>query len=137
MNSELSSLTLTGTKYRPPWDLLFQGFRKGTVTVAGDTMHVMGPFLGQGGSAALEDAVVLARCLGRQYCLEMKREWMETALDQYVKERSLRLLHLSTKTFTIGSLMESSVLVKILCVVVLIIFFGDRLGYTRYDCGPL
>lgn len=85
-NSELSSLTLTGTKYSPPWDLLFQGFRKCTVTVDGDAMHVMGPFLGQGGSAALEDAVVLARCLGRQYCLEMKREWIEAAYIGSIRE---------------------------------------------------
>lgn len=49
-------------------------------------MHVMGPFLGQGGSAALEDAVVLARCLGRQYCLEMKREWIEAAYIGSIRE---------------------------------------------------
>lgn len=98
----------------------------------------MGPFLGQGGSAALEDAVVPARCLGRQYCLEMKREWIEAALDQYIREgEKAKVAAFVYKTFTIGSLMESSVLVKILCVVVLIIFFRDRLGHTRYDCGPL
>ncbi|KAH7849059.1 hypothetical protein Vadar_012359 [Vaccinium darrowii] len=42
-------------------------FRKGTVTIAGDAMHVMGPFLGQGGSAALEDTIVLARCLSHKF----------------------------------------------------------------------
>ncbi|GJS00078.1 monooxygenase 1 [Tanacetum coccineum] len=36
-------------------------FCKERVVVAGDAMHVMGLFLGQGGSAGLEDAVVLAR----------------------------------------------------------------------------
>ncbi|KAJ0087336.1 hypothetical protein Patl1_06874 [Pistacia atlantica] len=39
---------------------------RGTVTVAGDSMHVMAPFLGQGGSFGIEDAVVLARCMARK-----------------------------------------------------------------------
>jgi len=51
--------------YRPPWEVIFGSFQKGTVTVAGDAMHAMGPFIGQGGSAGLEDAVVLARSLAR------------------------------------------------------------------------
>ncbi|KAK1436653.1 hypothetical protein QVD17_02435 [Tagetes erecta] len=56
------SLSLKNLKYRAPWDLLKGAFSRGTVIhVAGDAMHVMGPFLGQGGSAPLEDAVVLAR----------------------------------------------------------------------------
>ena len=143
-NSELTSLTLTGTRYRAPWDLLLESFRKSTVTVAGDAMHVMGPFLGQGGSAALEDAVVLARCLAKEMCVrtttepKRNRNRIEAAMDQYVRERRLRLVHLSTKVYTIGSLLESSSLVmKIICIVLMIIFFRDRLGHTRYDCGKL
>ncbi|KAL7174805.1 hypothetical protein ACSBR1_043865 [Camellia fascicularis] len=62
-DSDVESLSLTHVRYRAPWDLLLGKFRKGTVTVAGDAMHVMCPFLGQGGSAGLEDAIVLARCL--------------------------------------------------------------------------
>ncbi|KAL2520325.1 monooxygenase 1 [Forsythia ovata] len=64
--AEMDSLSLTRLRHRAPWDLLLTSFRKGTVTVAGDAMHVMGPFLGQGGSAALEDAVILARCLAQK-----------------------------------------------------------------------
>ncbi|CAA3031118.1 monooxygenase 1-like [Olea europaea subsp. europaea] len=64
--AELDSVSLTRLRHRAPWDLLLTTFKKGTVTVAGDAMHVMGPFLGQGGSAALEDAVVLARCLAQK-----------------------------------------------------------------------
>ena len=107
-------------------------------------MHVMGPFLGQGGSAALEDAVVLARCLAKEMCVrtatdpKRNRNRIEAAMDQYVRERRLRLVHLSTKVYTIGSLLESSSLVmKIICIVLMIIFFRDRLGHTRYDCGKL
>lgn len=36
------------------------------MTVAGHAMHVMGPFQGQGSSAALEDGIVLARCLAEK-----------------------------------------------------------------------
>ncbi|KAI6673385.1 hypothetical protein NL676_001291 [Syzygium grande] len=141
-NSEPDSLSLTCTRYRAPWDVLLGSFRKGTVTVAGDAMHVMGPFLGQGGSAALEDAIVLARCLAPRMASldhgESSRERISGALDSYISERRTRLVWLSAKTYTIGSLLEStSLVVKLICILVIILFFRDRLGHTRYDCGQL
>ncbi|KAI3428853.1 FAD_binding_3 domain-containing protein [Psidium guajava] len=141
-NSEPDSLSPTGTRYRAPWDVLFGSFRKGTVTVAGDAMHAMGPFLGQGGSAALEDAIVLARCLAPHMTSldrgEASRERIGGALDRYISERRTRLVRLSAKTYTIGSLLESTSLVaKLICILVIVLFFRDRLGHTRYDCGRL
>ncbi|KAF8007607.1 hypothetical protein BT93_K1572 [Corymbia citriodora subsp. variegata] len=141
-NSKPDSLSLTGTRYRAPWDVLFGSFRKGTVTVAGDAMHAMGPFLGQGGSAALEDTIVLARCLAPHMTSldhgELSKERIGGALDSYISERRMRLVRLSTKTYTIGSLLEStSLVVKLICILVIISFFRDRLGHTRYDCGRL
>ncbi|CAL5425115.1 unnamed protein product [Camellia sinensis] len=65
-NCDVDSLTFNGTQYRAPWELLNVRLKKGIVMVAGDAMHVMGPFLGQGGSTALEDAIILARCLATQ-----------------------------------------------------------------------
>ncbi|KAF5734611.1 hypothetical protein HS088_TW15G00103 [Tripterygium wilfordii] len=66
--------------------ILLSSIRKGrTVTVAGDAMHVMGPFIGQGGSAAIEDAIVLARCLaGRSHSMQKVGE----AMDEYVREEN-------------------------------------------------
>ena len=65
-NSDPESANIeTKVWYRPPWQVMFGNFQNGTVTIAGDAMHVMGPFIGQGGSAGLEDAVVLARSLSR------------------------------------------------------------------------
>ncbi|XP_042476302.1 monooxygenase 1-like [Macadamia integrifolia] len=58
-NCDLDSVSLFSLRRR-------ENFRKGTVTVAGDAMHVMGPFVGQGGTAALEDAVVLGRCFAQE-----------------------------------------------------------------------
>ncbi|KAI8527023.1 hypothetical protein RHMOL_Rhmol12G0044500 [Rhododendron molle] len=150
-DSELESLSLTRLRYRAPWDLLLGKFRKGTVTVAGDAMHVMGPFLGQGGSAALEDAIVLARCLSHKFVnpvdrvpnserettrMMMIREVGE-AIDQYVKERRMRVVRLSMHTYLIGSLLKpSSLLVKFACIVFVVVFFRNP-NHTRYDCGLL
>lgn len=143
---DVDSLTLNGTRYRAPWELLNPTFRKGTVTVAGDAMHVMGPFLGQGGSIALEDAVVLARCLARVHRghdnngenTSNDSTSIELAIDEYVRQRRTRLVQVSTKTYTLGSLLEtSSVFVKLVCIIVMIVFYRDRLGHTRYDCGHL
>ncbi|KAH7833851.1 hypothetical protein Vadar_010434 [Vaccinium darrowii] len=137
---DVDSLTLNGTRYRAPWELLNPTFRKGTVTVAGDAMHVMGPFLGQGGSIALEDAVVLARCLaqGQRTSGINSTTSIESAIDEYVRQRRTRLVQISTKTYTLGSLLEtSSMFVKLVCIVVMIVFYRDRLGHTRYDCGRL
>ncbi|KAK3008414.1 hypothetical protein RJ639_014495 [Escallonia herrerae] len=64
--SNPDSLSFAQLRYHAPWDLLFGRFRKGTVTVAGDAMHVMGPFIGQGGAAGIEDAIVLARSLAQK-----------------------------------------------------------------------
>ncbi|KAE9454956.1 hypothetical protein C3L33_13145, partial [Rhododendron williamsianum] len=143
---DVDSLTLNGTRYRTPWELLNPTFRKGTVTVAGDAMHVMGPFLGQGGSIALEDAVVLARCLARVHRGHDNNgentgndsTSIELAIDEYVRQRRTRLVQVSTKTYTLGSLLEtSSVFVKLVCIIVMIVFYRDRLGHSRYDCGHL
>jgi 2-polyprenyl-6-methoxyphenol hydroxylase-like FAD-dependent oxidoreductase len=60
-NSDPESLNVVNSiRYRPPWQVAFGTFHKGVVTVTGDAMHTMGPSIGQGGSLALEDAVVLA-----------------------------------------------------------------------------
>ncbi|XP_022770027.1 monooxygenase 1-like [Durio zibethinus] len=147
-NSDEDSLHLTELRYRAPWDLLRTNFRKGTVTVAGDAMHATGPFLAQGGSASLEDAVVLARCLSQNMHIDIdprgrKRRKMlmlkaAAALDQYARERKMRVFWLSLETFVIGTMLDSSsTLLKSLCIIALIILFRDKIAHTRYDCGHL
>jgi 2-polyprenyl-6-methoxyphenol hydroxylase-like FAD-dependent oxidoreductase len=51
-------------RFRPPLSPIAASISKGGVCVAGDALHPMTPDLGQGACAALEDSVVLARCLG-------------------------------------------------------------------------
>ena len=144
--SELESLSFTHLRYRAPWDLLLGNFRKGTITVAGDSMHVMGPFLGQGGSAGLEDAIVLARCLSQKLGgvdlitseSEIMMRKVGEAMDQYVEERRMRVVWLSTQTYLTGLLLQpSSLLVKFACIVFMVVLFSNPTSHTRYDCGHL
>ncbi|XP_059650475.1 monooxygenase 1-like [Cornus florida] len=147
-SSDPSTLSLTRMRYRSPWNLLLAKFRKGTVTLAGDAMHVMGPFLGQGGSAGLEDAIALARCLAEKMSptnpsareRKMMVHEIGEAMDQYVKERRMRVVQLSTQTYLCGLLWETpttSLLVKFACFVFLAIFFRNPTYHTKYDCGRL
>jgi salicylate hydroxylase len=57
---------------------------KGPVTLLGDAAHPMLPFLAQGGAMAIEDAAVLAQCLGRD-------EDTEAALRAYEHARHRRV----------------------------------------------
>ncbi|KFK23454.1 hypothetical protein AALP_AAs48803U000100, partial [Arabis alpina] len=143
---DIESLTMTHLRYRSPLEIMFGKFRRGTVTVAGDAMHVMGPFLGQGGSAALEDAVVLARCLARKIDPDHKdmlkdcsMKNIEEGIDEYVEERRMRLVGLSTQTYLTGRLLQtSSGVARLMFIVLLVILFGRaQIRHTKYDCGRL
>ncbi|XP_025015446.2 monooxygenase 1 [Ricinus communis] len=140
-NSHLDSLYLTGLTYRAPWDLLTSNFRKGTVALAGDAMHAMGPFLAQGGSVSLEDAVVIARCLAQKLNTRTMKDTrikvlIEEGLDDYMKQRRMRVFWMCLHTYLIGSAFHSSASVKqLLSIVLLIILFRDSNKHTRYDCS--
>ncbi|KAM4089104.1 hypothetical protein ACB094_07G123800 [Castanea mollissima] len=145
-HSDRDSLSLARLRYHAPWDILLESFRKGTVTVAGDAMHVMGPFLAQGGSAALEDAIILARCLAqKRHEIDIKTNGSQViahkvgeALDQYVKERRMRLVRLSTQTYLTGLLTKNPpLLVRFVCNLLMTVLFSDPTAHSRYDCGRL
>ncbi|XP_050236584.1 monooxygenase 1-like isoform X2 [Mercurialis annua] len=146
-NCDVASLSLTQLRYRTPWEILLGKFRTGTVTVAGDAMHIMGPFIGQGGSAALEDAIVIARCLSWKMLeadqLEDSSKQIMSgkigeAFEMYVKERRMRLVWLSAHTYLFGSLLETtSGLVKVMIGVTILVLFHNPTYHTRYDCGRL
>lgn len=143
-DSDPSYLSITRLRYRTPWEVLVGRFRNGTVTVAGDAMHVMGPFLGQGGSAALEDAIVLARCLAEKIGdlegngREIVQRKVGEAIEAYVEERRMRLVRLSAQTYLTGWLLGTSLMpVKLLILALIVLLFGDPIRHTRYDCGRL
>lgn len=142
-NGDPESIIYTRVKYRPPWDLLLPSFREGTITVAGDAMHVMGPFVGQGGASAMEDAVVLARCLaqgmsGRNASSRQLQTDVGMAFDKYVKERRRRVLRLSIQTY-LRQLLQTPVplVVKLLVLAISAVLFGTSQSHTQYDCGQL
>ncbi|KAG2706046.1 hypothetical protein I3760_05G085900 [Carya illinoinensis] len=155
-NTELDGITLSALRYRHPWELLWGNISKGNVCVAGDALHPMTPDLGQGGCAALEDGVVLARCLGqallkkpsgdqrkdktereRDHHDEYKR--IESGLKKYAKERKWRSINLITTAYIIGyiqdgggkalSFFRDKMLARFLA--------GVLLKRAEFDCGKL
>ncbi|KAI4324011.1 hypothetical protein L6164_023579 [Bauhinia variegata] len=107
-NSDPDSVHSANLRYRPPHDVLLKPFRRGTVTVAGDAMHAMYPFLGQGGSAGLEDAIVLTRFLVETFHQtdggQKDVKGIEMALEEYVKQRRMRPVWLTLQIYLTGLL---------------------------------
>ncbi|CAL4887279.1 unnamed protein product [Urochloa decumbens] len=137
-----SLIILTKIWYRPPWQVMFSSFQRGTVTVAGDAMHVMGTYIGQGGSAGLEDALVLARSLSRATAgsdgSELCEKKIGTAIKEYVKERRLRVVRLSLESFAMGTLLATkSLLAKLASFAIVSLLGTGTLRHTNYDCGRL
>ncbi|XP_039133741.1 monooxygenase 2-like [Dioscorea cayenensis subsp. rotundata] len=136
-HSELSTVTWAPLMFRVPWDVLFGRTHCGAVTVAGDAFHPMTPDLGQGGCAALEDAVVLARCLANS------RHSMASGMEMYVKERRWRVAGLITGAFLSGWVQQgwsgwSGWMVKLFRDHLFYRFVWPRIvNVVHYDCGVL
>ncbi|EAZ00124.1 hypothetical protein OsI_22128 [Oryza sativa Indica Group] len=142
-----SSWTLTKVWYRPPWQVALAGFRRGAVTVAGDAMHAMGPFIGQGGSAGLEDAVVLARSLSSAAAgdgrapprQQLRDDAVGAAIDEYVPERRRRATTLCLHRFSIVTLLLTRWLLamNLACLPLLALLGGDSRRDPDYDSARL
>ena len=79
--------------------VLLKNWTKGRVALLGDSAHACTPNLGQGGGMAIEDALVLAKCLSSEASLEM-------ALKLYNKRRNSRTKHIQQRSrFDGGSLL--------------------------------
>jgi 2-polyprenyl-6-methoxyphenol hydroxylase-like FAD-dependent oxidoreductase len=83
---------------RPP----LATWTRGRVTLLGDAAHPMLPFLGQGASQSLEDALVLARCLAAD------RDDPLRALEAYAGRRRERTAALQTASRDQGRLVQQS-----------------------------
>jgi 2-polyprenyl-6-methoxyphenol hydroxylase-like FAD-dependent oxidoreductase len=70
---------------------------KETVTLLGDAAHPCTPNLGQGGCMALEDALVLAKCVERELSLKL-------ALRRYESLRFRRTKHIQQRSLLIGQI---------------------------------
>jgi 2-polyprenyl-6-methoxyphenol hydroxylase-like FAD-dependent oxidoreductase len=77
-------------------DVLATRWYRGRVCLAGDAAHAVGPHSGQGGSLALEDAIVLAKCL-------RDAPEVEAAFAAYQRIRKERAEHVAHQTRRIGN----------------------------------
>ncbi|AED90857.1 monooxygenase [Arabidopsis thaliana] len=115
--TDLDSLVMNPLMYRPPWELLWANIAKDNVCVAGDALHPMTPDIGQGGCSAMEDGVILARCLGEAMkAKNMKGETedenesyrrIEDGLKKYAGSRKWRSIDLITTSYTVGFIQQS------------------------------
>ncbi|VVB09601.1 unnamed protein product [Arabis nemorensis] len=115
--TDLDSILMSQLKYRPPWELLWANITKDNVCVAGDALHPMTPDIGQGGCSAMEDGVILARCLGEALKpTNLKGETededasykrIEEGLKKYARERKWRSIDLITTAYTVGFIQQS------------------------------
>lgn len=151
-NYELDGFISLPLRYRHPWELLWGNISKGNVCVAGDALHPLTPDLGQGGCCALEDSVVLARCLaevlltkpigktkekGEEEKDEYKR--IEMGLKKYAKEREWRSIKLISVSYVVGFIQENRwKMMTFLRDNALVGFIaGLYLKMADFDCGKL
>ncbi len=92
-NTPNSAIMRTDIHDRPP----IQQWAQGRVVLLGDAAHPMTPNMGQGGCQAVEDAVVLARCLAVEAELP-------AALARYQSLRVKRANDFVTRSYRIGQI---------------------------------
>ncbi|PAN51913.2 hypothetical protein PAHAL_9G600600 [Panicum hallii] len=142
--SEMSDVLAAPLRFRPPLSLVTASISKGNVCVAGDALHPMTPDLGQGGCSALEDGVVLARCLGealvgKDAMGSAESDRVEAGLREYARIRRWRSVELIATAYTVGFIQQSdNAIVSFLRDKFLSgVLAGRLLKMAEYDCGTL
>nr|CAB3497043.1 unnamed protein product [Digitaria exilis] len=139
--SEMSDVVSSPLRFRSPLSLVRGSISRGGVCVAGDALHPMTPELGQGGSSALEDGVVLARCLGEAFADGNGDDEgrLRAALGRYAEERRWRSIKLITAAYVVGFIQQSNnVVVKFLRDTFLSPLLAKTLvAMADFDCGTL
>lgn len=114
--TETECIICSRLKLRLPWNILSGKFGKNNVCVVGDALHPMTPDIGQGGCSALEDSIVLARCIGDAFSKKKASnvkgnvdEYIEIdkGLKKYVRERRWRSFTLISTAYLVGMIQES------------------------------
>ncbi|KAL9262830.1 Monooxygenase 2-like protein [Drosera capensis] len=116
VKTDLDDVYVSPLRYRKPWEILLGNISKDNVCIAGDAFHPMTPELAQGACAALEDAVVLARCLGEaltqgskhKSSKEEEYERIKKGLQKYAQERKWRAADLVTTAYMLGLIQQSN-----------------------------
>ncbi|KAF3328183.1 6-hydroxynicotinate 3-monooxygenase [Carex littledalei] len=142
--SEMGNVISTPLKYRSPFSLMFAKIAEDNVCVAGDALHATTPEIGQGGCMALEDSVVLARCLseaiiGSKRGCDEEYERIQGALEKYAKERRWRSIKVITLSYIVGFIQQSAnpfvsfLRERLLARVIANVY----INFSNYDCGKL
>nr|POF03316.1 zeaxanthin epoxidase, chloroplastic [Quercus suber] len=150
-NTELEYIMLSPLRYRHPWDLIWGNISKGNVCVLGDAFHPMTPDIGQGACSALEDCIVLARCLaGALLTKEQSGEStekvaseseqykkIEMGLKNHAKERRWRGIVLISTAYVVGFFQQGDGKLTTFLRDKLLAAFLSSLLLKRadYDCG--
>ena len=79
--------------------VLLRKWTKGRVALLGDSAHACTPNLGQGGGMAIEDALVLAKCLDSEDSIDL-------ALRLYEKRRLSRTKHIQQRSRLMGQIAQ-------------------------------
>jgi len=119
-----------------PWEWDRKAKGKGSVTVVGDALHPMTPDLGQGACSALEDAVVLARCLSASNINAEDINWgeeeerkIEECFKKYAQARKWRVWRVVGGAFLAGFVLDgSSSLIR---------FFRDWIWFPLFSMSHL
>ncbi|KAJ6820124.1 uncharacterized protein M6B38_299035 [Iris pallida] len=148
-NTEMGTIVSSPLRFRSPADLLWGNISKGNVCVAGDALHTMTPDLGQGGCLALEDSVVLARCLGDailgargkgggEYAAAAAAS-VEDGLEEYAKGRRWRSFGVIATAYVMGTIQQSDgAVMNYLRDNLLSAAMGNMyLKKADFDCGEL
>ncbi|XP_074315603.1 monooxygenase 3-like isoform X1 [Silene latifolia] len=138
---------------RPPWELFRGNISKDNVCVVGDAFHPMTPDLGQGGCSTLEDAIILAKHIGRAMLQgriqtnksqllqdEYVHVLIKDALTKYSQERKWRVIGLTSTAFIVGNIQQScGKLMSLLREQHVLSSFLAKVMVNKgdYDCGKL
>ncbi|XP_027078982.1 monooxygenase 2 [Coffea arabica] len=150
--TEVGSISCAELKMRLPWDILLRDIAKSSICVAGDALHPMTPDLGQGGCSALEDGVILARCIGESFLkiprkdvgdgkedVDPKVVAFKKGVENYAKERRWRSFSLIAAAYAIGFVQASEN--KFICFLrekfLSMLTVAAVLKMADFDCGNL
>ncbi|XP_031124935.1 monooxygenase 2-like [Ipomoea triloba] len=116
----LDCISSAKLKLRLPWNILLGDITRSNICVAGDALHPMTPDLAQGGCSALEDSIILSRCLAEAFLAKPRGDIaddqkaseefnrIKNSLDKYAKERRWRSFVLITGAYLTGFIQESN-----------------------------
>ncbi|KAK9156285.1 hypothetical protein Sjap_003765 [Stephania japonica] len=147
--TDLHNILSSPLRLRWPWNVIWGENCKGNVCVAGDALHPMTPDLGQGGCSALENSVVLAKCIaealseGTQSINSKYEEGeygrIKRGLEKFVKERKWRGFALVATAYVLGMTQQSNgTVMKFVRDKLLSAYLAGLIPkMADYDCGNL